>query len=146
MLTIRESMELAGKNLLAGLLPENDRLPVWCVPIQPDLSVKINNMWFSHNVGRWWDAMLWLESATGFALPPEAEAAMLRHLRACLPGTSGGGTHAVVELELPVEKIKEWTHDTAHEFTWVGDTVRGITPNAPFLPFYPTTEAGAATP
>ena len=84
MLTIKESMELAGKNLLAGLLPENDRLPVWCVPIQPDLSVKLTNIWFAHNIGRWWDAMLWLESATGFALPPEAEAAMLRHLRACL--------------------------------------------------------------
>jgi len=52
MLTIRESMELAGKNLLAGLLPENDRLPVWCVPIQPDLSARISNIWFSHNVGR----------------------------------------------------------------------------------------------
>jgi hypothetical protein len=39
-------MELAGKNLLAGLLPENDRLPVWCVPIQPDLTVKLNISWF----------------------------------------------------------------------------------------------------
>ena len=65
---------------------------------------------------------------------------------ACLPGRAGGGTHAVVEMDLPVEKIKEWTHDTAHEFTWVGDTVRGITPNAPFLPFYPTTDTNAVTP
>jgi len=59
---------------------------------------------------------------------------------ACLPGRAGGGTHAVVGINLPVEKVAEWTHDTAHEFTWVGDTVRGITPNAPFLPFYPTTQ------
>jgi len=77
-------MVLAGRNLLAGLLPENDRLPVWCVPIQPDLRASMGNAWFSHNIGRWWDAMLRLEAATGFALPPEAEAAMLRHLRACL--------------------------------------------------------------
>jgi len=84
MLTIKESMEFAGKNLLAGLLPENDRLPVWCVPIQPDLRATFSCGWFSHNIGRWWDAMLRLESATGFPLPPEAEEDMLRHLRACL--------------------------------------------------------------
>jgi hypothetical protein len=29
MLTIKESMELAGKNLLASLLPENDLLPFY---------------------------------------------------------------------------------------------------------------------
>jgi hypothetical protein len=89
MLTIKESMELAGRNLLAGLLPENDHLPLWCVAIQPDLSAKISNIWFSHNVGRWWDALLRLEAATGFPLPPEAEAAMLRHLRTCLDNRLG---------------------------------------------------------
>ena len=34
-----------------------------------------------HNLGRWWDAMLRLEAATGFEIPAHLEAAMLANLR-----------------------------------------------------------------
>ncbi len=40
--------------------------------------------WPSHNVGRWWDALLRLEAATGFIIPPELEVPMLEHLKRCL--------------------------------------------------------------
>ena len=64
---IRESMTFAGENLLAVLNPERDYAPTggWLV---------------THDTGRWWDAMLRLEEATGFAIPGDKEGAMLRNL------------------------------------------------------------------
>jgi len=62
---VRESMELARRNPLAGRLPENDHLPLCCVSVPPDLSARISNIRFSHSVGRQWDAMLPLEAGAG---------------------------------------------------------------------------------
>jgi len=58
---------------------------------------------------------------------------------ACISGGPDGNLRAVVKMDLPVRRINEWTNDTDYEFTWLGDTVQGITPNDPLLPFYPTT-------
>ena len=64
---IKDSMNLAGQNLLNVLDPDHDYAPTggWLV---------------THDTGRWWDAMLRLEAATGFAIPAHLEGAMLRNL------------------------------------------------------------------
>lgn len=77
-------MELAGTNLLHCLSPEDDYLPLWSVTIEPDKKARRRKYWPEHNIGRWWDALLRLEAATGFAIPAQMEDAMMRHLRSCL--------------------------------------------------------------
>ena len=64
---LRESMELGGQHLLGWLDPERDYLPTgsWAI---------------THDLGRWWDAMLRLEAATGFVIPGHMEGASLRNL------------------------------------------------------------------
>lgn len=84
MLTIVQSIELAGRNLLHTLLPDDDFLPLWAVTIDRDMRAETRRAAPEHNVGRWWDALLRLEAATDFAIPAEMEAAMLRHLQSCL--------------------------------------------------------------
>ena len=84
MLTLEQSMELAGTNLLNSLSPKDDYLPLWSVTIDADMRARRRMYWPEHNIGRWWDALLRLEAATGFAIPAHMEAAMLRHLRGCL--------------------------------------------------------------
>ena len=64
---LKDSIERAGHNLLAVLDPAHDHAPIggWLV---------------THDTGRWWDAMLRLEEATGFAIPGSLEGAMLANL------------------------------------------------------------------
>ena len=66
-MNLKESMELGGQHLLGWLNAERDYLPTgsWCI---------------THDLGRWWDAMLRLEDATGFVIPGHMEGAMLRNL------------------------------------------------------------------
>jgi len=68
MMQLIESMQLAGQNLLDVLNPERDYAPTggWLV---------------THDTGRWWDAMLRLEAATGFIIPAHLEGAMLANLQ-----------------------------------------------------------------
>ena len=80
MLTIRQSMELAGENLLANLAPDRNYMPYWSLWIDADLRAFSKSGGAAHNVGRWWDAMLRLEHATGFSIPGHMEAASLRNL------------------------------------------------------------------
>ena len=64
---LSESMELGGQHLLGWLDPDRDWLPTgsWAI---------------THDLGRWWDAMLRLEHATGFSIPGHMEGASLRNL------------------------------------------------------------------
>ena len=64
---LKDSMELGGRHLLGWLDPERDYLPTgsWAI---------------THDLGRWWDAMLRLEHATGFSIPGHMEGANLRNL------------------------------------------------------------------
>jgi hypothetical protein len=64
---LKESLELGGQHLLGWLDPERDYLPTgsWAI---------------THDLGRWWDAMLRLEEATGFVIPGDMEGASLRNL------------------------------------------------------------------
>ena len=89
MLTLRQSMQLAGENLLHTLSPDFDWLPYWSVSVDRDLRAKCNMGGPGHNVGRWWDALLRLEAATGFAIPGHLEEAMLRNLGKCLDNPFG---------------------------------------------------------
>ena len=64
---LKDSMELGGEHLLGWLNPERDYLPTgsWAI---------------THDLARWWDAMLRLEDATGFVIPGNLEGASLRNL------------------------------------------------------------------
>ena len=77
---LKRSMELAGRNLVANLCPTRNYLPYWAIEIDSGYGARARFTWPQHNVGRWWDAMLRLEAATGFRIPPDREAAMLGNL------------------------------------------------------------------
>ena len=77
---LKGSMELAGRNLVANLCPTRNYLPYWAIEIDSGYGAWARFTWPQHNVGRWWDAMLRLEAATGFRIPPDREAAMLGNL------------------------------------------------------------------
>ena len=64
---LRDSMELGGRHLMGWLDPDKDYLPTgsWAI---------------THDLGRWWDAMLRLEHVTGFTIPAHMEGANLRNL------------------------------------------------------------------
>ena len=61
-------MQLGGEHLLGWLNPERDFLPTgsWAI---------------THDLARWWDAMLRLEEAIGFVIPVHLEEAGRRNLR-----------------------------------------------------------------
>lgn len=88
MLSLRESMELAGRNCLAMLAPSYGYMPMWNLVMFPDGTASGNIGCVQHNIGRWWDAMLRLEAATGFAIPDDLEAAMVTNLHACFDASN----------------------------------------------------------
>jgi hypothetical protein len=77
-------MELAGANVLNSLVPQEDYFLVWSITIERGMLGRGGVSWPSHNIGRWWDAMLRLEAATGFEIPAQSEAAMLANIKRCL--------------------------------------------------------------
>jgi hypothetical protein len=101
MSSLSESMELAGNNLMASLSPGQGYLPYWRVNIDRELRAASVMMWPSHNIGRWWDAMLRLEAATGFVIPAELEAVMLTHLKSCLDNPLGVCGHLMPWEQFP---------------------------------------------
>ncbi len=81
---LKRSLELAGQNMLNILRPDFGYLPHWScfAAVWPYIPhTKFTSRWPGHNLGRWWDAMLRLENATGFRIPPHIEAAMLANLQ-----------------------------------------------------------------
>ena len=77
---LKESLRLAGNNLMANLDPKQHYLPNFHARPIGDGTVAIDVGWANHNLGRWWDAMMRLQAAIGYAIPPEAEAAMKENL------------------------------------------------------------------
>ena len=73
---LTESMELAGQCCLSWLDREKDCMPTGGYEV-------------AHDTGRWWDAVLRLEAATGFVIPAEIEGAMLRNLHALTDNPDG---------------------------------------------------------
>ena len=76
-------MRLAGRNLLSSLCPTQNYLPYWQMELSNEYrgAFRFREGCNAHNIGRWWDAMLRLDDAVGFPIPPEVEAAMMRNLR-----------------------------------------------------------------
>ena len=74
-------MNLAGDNLMNMLDPDQNDLPYWHQIVDTNYGSTMVFDWPAHNLGRWWDAMLRLQSATGYAIPAPAEKAMLENLQ-----------------------------------------------------------------
>lgn len=89
MITLKQSMLLAGQNLINMLSPDHHYLPYFWMRFDEKNRAKMQLRWASHNVGRWWDALLRLEAATAFVIPEEIESAMLDNLKLCLKGPLG---------------------------------------------------------
>ena len=89
MLSLPASMHLAGENCIAMLAPSYDHMPMWSMTIEPGMKAWAQFAWPQHNVGRWWDAMLRLEAATGFSIPERIEAAMQKNLQVCFDNPLG---------------------------------------------------------
>ncbi len=74
---LKSPMELAGHNLLDCLSADHGYLPYWGLRIDDDRRAEFGMTVPHHNIGRWWDAVLRLEDATGFVVPPRLESGML---------------------------------------------------------------------
>jgi hypothetical protein len=98
MLTLDQSMELAGQCHLAWLDPERDLMPTGGYEV-------------AHDTGRWWDAMLRLEHATGFVIPARLEAAMLRNLQ-----TLTGNPDGLLMDDPQVEWLRESAFINPHNY------------------------------
>lgn len=79
-MNLKQSMELAGQNLLNCLCPTRNYLPYWVLRVDRNYQAEFHFSWPAHNIGRWWDAILRLENATGFIIPSKLEGAMLENL------------------------------------------------------------------
>jgi hypothetical protein len=84
MLSVKSSLNLAGTNLLEVLSPAHDFLPYFTMKFDREKKAECQMVWPSHNVGRWWDALLRLEAVTGFKIPDLLEEKMLVNIRRCL--------------------------------------------------------------
>ena len=73
---LKEAMHRAGDCCLSWLDPQHDFLPTGGYEV-------------AHDTGRWWDAMLRLEAATGFVIPAKLESAMLSNIRRLLGNPDG---------------------------------------------------------
>ena len=78
---LTEHLSLAGAHLLDCLCREQNYLPYWHMVVDSDqrAEYQFRSYCNSHNVGRWWNAMLRLQATTGFAIPGNIEAAMLEN-------------------------------------------------------------------
>jgi hypothetical protein len=84
MISLKQSLEMAGKNLLHALSPTREYLPYWQMLVDEEKRAKARFTLPAHNIGRWWDAMLRLEETIGFAIPASIEGSMLHNLHRCL--------------------------------------------------------------
>jgi len=75
---LKQIMDLAGQNMLNCCNPERNYLPYFVVP---DPGAAGGDHAWNHNIGRWLDALLRLEEATGWKIPPERLAIMEENLR-----------------------------------------------------------------
>ena len=74
---LKSRIELAGQNLLDCLSAAHGYLPYWNLRIDDDKKAEFRMRNPNHNIGRWWDALLRLEEATGFVIPAHLEGRML---------------------------------------------------------------------
>ena len=77
---LKQSMELAGRNLELCLCPTGNYLPYHKLHVDQQFRAKVLFYDVGHNTGRWWDAMLRLEDTICYPIPPYLEAKMLENL------------------------------------------------------------------
>jgi hypothetical protein len=94
---LRSSMDRAARCCLAWLNPDLESLPTGGYEI-------------AHDTGRWWDAMLRFEAATGTRIPAQAEAAMMKNLRT-LTNNPAALLMNTARLPGPADKIKVNPHN-----------------------------------
>ncbi len=94
---LQASMDRAAKCCLVWLNTEEEWLPTGGYEV-------------AHDTGRWWDAMLRYEAATGERIPERAEAAMMRNLRT-LTDNPAALLMNTARLPGPEEKIKVNPHN-----------------------------------
>src|SRR5882757_1286208 len=94
---LRASMDRAAQCCLAWLNPEQAFLPTGGYEL-------------AHDTGRWWDAMLRYEAATGVRIPEWAETAMLGNLRTLTDNPAALLMNSA-RLPGPAEKIKVNPHN-----------------------------------
>ena len=75
------AMNLAGDNLMNMLNPDRNYLPYWEQIVDENYGSTMGFGWPAHDLGRWWDAMLRLQAATGYSIPAPIEKAMLDNLK-----------------------------------------------------------------
>jgi len=108
---LRTSMDRVAKCCLAWLNPEAGGLPTGGYEV-------------AHDTGRWWDAMLRYEAATGLRIPEQAEAAMMKNLRA-LTDNPAALLMNTARLPGPAEKIKVNPHNLRETLLAYTALVRG---------------------
>ena len=131
--SLKQAAELGGQAMLAWLDPQAGYMP-------------ITGYEQAHDVGRWWDAILRLEHATGFSIPTHMEDAMLVNLkrltenpaRLLVVDTPGGGEasinpHNLRETMLAYHALvrwrnNDWARQRGHQFLESLD--RAIRPEA----------------
>ena len=79
--SLKQSMQLAGQNMLGLLDPDCNYLPYWELKVTPKYEAKFKKWWTAHNIGRWLDAMFRLEEAIGFEIPAKIVEAMSKNTR-----------------------------------------------------------------
>ena len=76
-----QAMNLAGDNLMNMLDPDQNNIPYWNQIVDTNYGSAMVFWWPAHNLGRWWDAMLRLQTATGYSIPAPIEKSMLENLK-----------------------------------------------------------------
>ncbi|MCH2115949.1 MAG: glycoside hydrolase family 127 protein [Pirellulales bacterium] len=74
------SMHLAAQNLINGLDPDNNYFPRRAINLarnDGELIGSYDGCIPHHDIGRWWDALLRLEAATGYSIPKKIEEPLL---------------------------------------------------------------------
>jgi len=94
---LRHAMDRAAACCLAWLNPEQQFLPTGGYEI-------------AHDTGRWWDAMLRYEGATGVRIPAPIEEAMIKNLKT-LTDNPAALLMNTNRLPIPAEKIKVNPHN-----------------------------------
>lgn len=77
---LKQRMNLAGDNLVAMINPNHHNMPNFLINVSPDGKADIEFFHVSHNVGRWVEAMVRLETATGYTIPKEIDSAMIDNI------------------------------------------------------------------
>ena len=112
---LKTSLELGAKNIINLISKENHYRPYWSLDIDDDNRAFSHLGWVGHNFGRWWDAVLRLESILpSFIIPEDIEAGMLNTVHEFLDQPDALGfqpyasdnPHEKQEIEL--HSIREW--------------------------------------